>query len=445
MVFVITCWIVAMVAALCWARVWTGVLTAATLAVLVITQPDALAQWSGWVQLAALGLTPWLLAAQQTTSRQWLKRLHAEEAEQSMRLSEAARSLLSLQAASQQIETQIGQITDIYHVTKETGRALHTQELFTALLEVAPRFLRATGFRLIDLSSPSPTVLRAARAPDGRLVSSTEGAHKAAGVAAAPLLEAEQAIVDRGLSLGRPSMSAGSEPACPLPPGVSRWAWAPLLRERQALGVLVADDLAESQLKPFELVANQLSLQLSRISLYRQVEALAVTDALTGVCVRRHFMERAQEEVARSQRHGLPCTVLMADLDLFKEKNDTYGHLVGDVILKDVATLLQRNLREIDLIARFGGEEFILLLIETQVEQALAIAQRLKQLVEVHPIRAYDELLTQTISIGLAGFPDDASTLEELMERADQALYAAKRSGRNRVVRWSPSLIVHSP
>ena len=142
----------------------------------------------------------------------------------------------------------------------------------------------------------------------------------------------------------------------------------------------------------------------------------------------------------RSQRQGLSCTVLMVDLDLFKQKNDNYGHLVGDVVLKEVSHTLQRNLREVDLIGRLGGEEFFLLLIETQVDQALPIAQRLRQLVEIHPVRAYDELLTQTISIGLAGFPEHGKTLEVLIEHADQALYAAKRLGRNRVVTWSPSL-----
>jgi diguanylate cyclase (GGDEF)-like protein len=86
-------------------------------------------------------------------------------------------------------------------------------------------------------------------------------------------------------------------------------------------------------------------------------------------------------------------------------------------------------------LARYGGEEFIFFLVETGAEQAALIAERLRQLVELHPIRAYDELLRQTISIGLAAFPEDGKTLEELMERADQALYAAKRAGRNRVVR----------
>jgi diguanylate cyclase (GGDEF)-like protein len=93
----------------------------------------------------------------------------------------------------------------------------------------------------------------------------------------------------------------------------------------------------------------------------------------------------------------------------------------------------------VDLIARYGGEEFILLLIETDAEHALPIAQRLRQLVELHPIRAYDELLAQTISIGMATFPQDGQTLEALIERADQALYAAKHAGRNRVVTYQAS------
>jgi diguanylate cyclase (GGDEF)-like protein len=208
-------------------------------------------------------------------------------------------------------------------------------------------------------------------------------------------------------------------------------------QEQQLIGVLIADDLPAEQAATFGIVANQVALQGSRIGLYQQVESLAVTDALTGLSVRRHFLQRAEEELQRSKRHGLSCTLLMTDLDHFKSKNDEFGHLVGDVVLRDVARLLQRNLREVDMIARYGGEEFILLLIETDLERALPIAQRLKQLVEVHPIRAYDELLSQTISIGVATYPDHAQTVEQLIERADQALYAAKHAGRNQVVVWN--------
>lgn len=426
MPLVIGCWTLAMASGLCWARLYTALAVAATLLAFAVTQGEALAHGIGWLQLAALGGTPWLLAAQRRRYEEEVRRLHAEEAAEVMRLSESARSLLSLQDAMQQAEAQIARITDLYHVTKQTARALHVGELFAASLAIAPRLLAARGLRLIDCSGEAPQVLRAARAPDGRM----------AAVDGRELLEMEQAVLQRVRAAPVPSSAAAAELASPLP-GLERVAWAPLWRGRAPIGVLVADELPDDQLKTLTIISRQLSLQLARVHLYQQVEALAVTDALTGVSVRGHFLERARQELDRSSRHDLACTLLMADLDEFKQKNDTFGHLVGDVILREVAGLLSRNLREIDMIARFGGEEFLLLLIETAPEQALPVAERLRQLVEIHPIRAYDELLTQTVSIGLAGFPAHAQTLEALIERADQALYAAKRAGRNRVVVWS--------
>ena len=416
MVVTIGIWLLAMVSGLVWPRRYTLLLVAATAVAFLATQVGTLTAWTGWLQLAALGLTPWLLAAQRSRESQLRQRLRDEEAARVAKLSEAARSLLSLTRATEQMDTQITEITDLYHVTKETSRAMHVKELFAASLNIAPRLLSASGLRLIDLSGDAPAILRAARGTDGRMQEEESNG----------LLEAERAIVKEVLGAPQtaPSTGGGS-------------VWAPLWREQRPVGVLVADGLPTAQARTLAIVANQLSLQLARVTLYQRVESLAVTDALTGLFVRRHFMERARDELARSKRHGLSCTLLMADLDHFKQKNDTYGHLVGDVVLRDVARLLAHNLREVDLIARYGGEEFILMLIETAPGQAMPIAQRLAQLVAVHPIRAYDELLNQTISIGMAGFPDHTETLETLIERADQALYAAKEAGRNRVVLWS--------
>ena len=446
--WLIACWTLAMVSGLLWARRWTGLVTIATLLVFFGTQAASLLRWSGWLQLAVVTLTPWGLAWQRGQDEVLRAQRHAEEAKRMAQLSEAARAHLALQTSTREMETQIADITDLYHVTKETARTLHLPELFAASLNIAPRLLNARGLRFIDLSGETPHVWRASRGPDGRLVplpvvapasspaSGDAGNGKPSGDAT-QLLEMEQAVIKEVVLSGRPSSATARELSCPLPEGISRVSWAPLWRGQQPIGVLVADELDERQLKTLTIVANQLSLQFSRVHLYGQVEALAVTDALTGLSVRSHFLGRAREELARSKRHGLACSLLMTDFDLFKQKNDTFGHLVGDVVLRDVARLMQRNLREIDLIARYGGEEFILLLIETGLEQAMAIAQRLKQLIEVHPIHAYDEVLMQTVSIGVAEFPRHAQTLEALIDRADQALYAAKRAGRNRVIMWS--------
>lgn len=478
MMVMMTCWFAAMLSGLFWAWRWTGVLTTLTVVTFLGTQAPMLAHWTGWVQLGALGLSPWLLAAQRIQHERLLKRLHADEAQQMTRLSEAARALGFLQASMQGMETQITEITDVYRVTKEASRALHVQELFATSLETVPRLLTAKGLRLIDLAEGTPRVLRAIRVADGRMVPASAPSAVRQPGAIPPgvrspaedgeqggvphselfssggadanqghqLLDVERAIIERALSSNQAASAAAQECSCSVPEGLSRLSWVPLWGEQKPIGILVAEELPEQELKTLSVIANQLSLQLSRVHLYEAVEALAVTDALTGLFVRNYFLTHAQEELARSARHGLACTVFMADLDGFKQKNDTFGHLVGDVVLREVARLLQRNLREVDLIARFGGEEFILLLIETPVEQAMPIAERLKQLVELHPIHAYDERLTQTITIGAAGFPEDAQTLEDLIERADQALYAGKRAGRNRVIRWSnEQSTVHSP
>ena len=439
MTLVLALWVLAMISGLSWARWYTGLLTGATAAVFLTTQATALGEWSTWFQFGVLVASPWLLAAQRQRDEGRLKTQQQHEARQMADLQEAARSLLSLQMATRRLEGQIAHITDVYHVTKQTSGALHLKELFDASLALAPRLLNANGLRLVDLSAEQPSLLRATRSSNGRLIAEgpAEGTNH--------LQELEQFIIKQTMSSGQAASAQAAQLSCPLPKGLSRVAWAPLWREQRPIGVLIAENLPDDQVKTLSIVANQLSLQLSRIHFYQQVEAMAVTDALTGLFVRRYFLERLQEELARCTQHGLPCTLLMIDLDHFKQKNDTYGHLVGDVVLKDVAQLLKRNLREIDLIARYGGEEFILLLVETSVEQGVPISERLRQLVEIRPIRAYDELLSQTISIGAAGLPEDAQDLETLIECSDQALYAAKRAGRNRVMRWSRTVAGAQP
>ena len=430
-IIVILLWVLAMVAGLCWARWAVVVLTTTAVITALTVQPALVGQPAGWLQFLAFGTTPWLLAAQRTRHERRLKRLQARESVKLSALQEQAQSLHGLQRDNEQREAEIAQITNLYHVTKATSRALRVHELFAFSLEIVPRLLDVRGLRLIDLSHTqdgSPLVLRARRVPDGRLLEEHTN----------HFLPVEEAIIQQTATSALPATSETTALTCELPPDVSRLAWAPLWSEQQKpIGVLIADDLPAEQLGTLSIVANQLSLQLARVHFYEAVESMAITDTLTGLFVRRYFLELATEELLRARRHGLPCTVIMADLDLFKAKNDTYGHLVGDVVLREVAQLMRKNLRGIDLIARYGGEEFLLLLVETPPEQALLVAERIRQLVEVHPIRAYDEVLTQSVSMGLACFPDDGKGLQELIEHADEALYAAKRGGRNRVMKWA--------
>jgi diguanylate cyclase (GGDEF)-like protein len=166
-----------------------------------------------------------------------------------------------------------------------------------------------------------------------------------------------------------------------------------------------------------------------------QLDALARTDALTGLPNRRETMERLQGELQRSQRSGRPIAVLMFDIDHFKRVNDTWGHAAGDQVLRAVADTAHDSLRRIDSCGRIGGEEFLVLLPETDPENAHGAAERLRAAIELCRVHYADQVLRVTVSIGVAIQLAEASqTAEVLLQRADQALYAAKEGGRNRVV-----------
>lgn len=207
----------------------------------------------------------------------------------------------------------------------------------------------------------------------------------------------------------------------------------PLKIERLTIGYLVAGGVKKADLDKFHILAQQFLLGIKRALLYKKVQEFSITDTLTRVFNRRYLLERLSEELERSKKFYLNFSFLMIDIDHFKSFNDRYGHLVGDVILKETSRLIKRNLRQIDLIARYGGEEFSLILTMTDKEKARFAAERIRQSVEQGRIRAYDEDLKVTISIGLSTFPADAQDMQALIENADNALYLAKERGRNRV------------
>ncbi len=215
--------------------------------------------------------------------------------------------------------------------------------------------------------------------------------------------------------------------------GVSKAEVFPLIAKDSNLGYLVIKG-APSQEKPFMgILVGQFALGLQRVRLYKMIQELAITDSLTGLYTRRYAMERLREEFYRSEAHNLSLSVLMIDVDDFKACNDKLGHLVGDVVLCEIGNRIKDNIREIDMLSRFGGEEFMVFAPGTSKERATLIAERIRKGVHEGLIRAYDEKVKASISIGLSSYPSDAKTPEELVGRADWALYEAKRLGKNRV------------
>jgi diguanylate cyclase (GGDEF)-like protein len=166
----------------------------------------------------------------------------------------------------------------------------------------------------------------------------------------------------------------------------------------------------------------------------REMYRSALRDGLTGVYNKRYFQERFEAEFRFATRHRAPLSLIMLDIDLFKTVNDTYGHLAGDRVLEQLAYRVQGTVRQEDVVARFGGEEFVIICRGTDQAQALALAERIRFAVAALEVAHEGITLKVTVSIGVAGFPDlQATTPEQLIEAADSALYAAKNTGRNRV------------
>ncbi len=211
-------------------------------------------------------------------------------------------------------------------------------------------------------------------------------------------------------------------------------AAVPLSIEGKILAILYMEGLTRDYFDNFLILASQFAIHLERIFLYNRVEEMAITDSLTGVHTRRHLMERFKEEIRRSMKHKSPLSVLILDIDNFKDRNDRFGHLVGDVILRDIGRLLKSNLREIDIIGRYGGEEFVMVLSNTPKKGARGVAERIRQTIGVSRFKAYDEIVDVTASLGISGFPEDGVDAEGLIDCADRALYRAKETGRNKVV-----------
>lgn len=180
--------------------------------------------------------------------------------------------------------------------------------------------------------------------------------------------------------------------------------------------------------------ANLTAVAIENKNVREELERRAYNDYLTGLANRRHFFERAEEEIARHSRHGGELSVLMFDIDNFKLINDLYGHSTGDLVLKKIADIAMETLREIDLIGRIGGEEFAVLLPQTGLEEAMLVAERLRKAIEQGEIVLNEGLSPRfSASFGVTSVGERSSNIDMLLSRADKALYEAKESGRNRV------------
>jgi diguanylate cyclase (GGDEF)-like protein/PAS domain S-box-containing protein len=224
---------------------------------------------------------------------------------------------------------------------------------------------------------------------------------------------------------------------------IHSWLGVPLIFQERVIGLLAIDSVTPNHFSQENVslataFADQVSVALENSRIYEKAQNQAITDSLTGVYNRRGLFQVGEFELLRARRIGRPLSILMFDIDHFKRVNDHYGHATGDQTLHGLAERCSTASRAVDMIGRYGGEEFVILLPETNLESARIVAERLRQTITKEPFTTDSGPLRITISIGVAE-AIDFDTLDTLIERADAALYEAKRAGRNCVVVSKPT------
>jgi len=246
-----------------------------------------------------------------------------------------------------------------------------------------------------------------------------------------PLLLSSQAEVQQFLqATGRKSY------ILPLPKSAML---VPLIAAEKVIGSMGVRNIerdgvySQNDLSLFTNIAAQVSIYLENARLYDRMQKLATIDTLTGLLTRRQFFMLANREVERARRYKKSLAILMLDIDHFKQVNDTYGHSAGDQVLQEVALLCMQVMRRVDIIGRYGGEEFVFCLPEASLASAVGAAERLRKLIAEAEINTSQGAVRIRVSLGVAGLNSRYNELETLLECADRALYAAKRQGRDRV------------
>lgn len=237
-----------------------------------------------------------------------------------------------------------------------------------------------------------------------------------------------------------------------VPIGIRSIVVIPVIFRDEVIGTLLLRTsraghiFTEREIRLCTAIANASTNALYNAFLYERVEKektklerLAITDYLTGIYNIRYFYNRIDEEFSRSGRYNTPLSCMMFDIDYFKKINDTYGHRIGDIVLREFAQLVKRHTRKSDIFARYGGEEFIMLLPETSIKGAIAEAKRLRKVIKEHQFKSLKEKREITVSIGIACSSDEKiKTCDDLIAFADDALFTAKNKGRDQIVLYPP-------
>ncbi|MDP8261443.1 MAG: GGDEF domain-containing protein [Candidatus Kappaea frigidicola] len=323
-----------------------------------------------------------------------------------------------------EVSQQSQEIENLYEITKRMSAYLVFEDIFRILCSELKNTFEFDDCRLIHINRikgemrleevydiPIESRIKDAKSYDSKII---------------------EIIDEKRLHLSLPqAQKSAKEYELILPLKIESLLAIPIYIDERIRSVVIVENMNPESFEKFSIVIGQFGLEMRKVRLYELVEKLAITDGLTGLLLRRHFLMSFEKELERLLVNKVELSVLMLDIDHFKKFNDRFGHLVGDGVLVKISDIIRNNTREIDLICRYGGEEFCLVLPETSKEGATAVGERIRKQIERENFMAEGEFTRASISIGVAASPDDSTEMLDLIDKADQALYKAKESGRN--------------
>jgi len=349
---------------------------------------------------------------------------------------------LKLEEANRKLNERLIELYILYQLTRQLSLSLNINELFERTMSLIQEMLHLDEYSIMLLNQDSGQLeIRASKGLSDEVVAKTrikpgEGLSGKVAALAEPVLVADLSLVNEHIYHPRSGYKKGSYLGVPL-----------VAKDGRVLGVINFHNpepasFDQQDLKLFEAVAEQISISLDNALTYQLTKELTNRDELTKLYNRRYFFERMEKEVERAKRYNRRLSLLMVDIDHFKNYNDTYGHLHGDELLCQLACTIEKSLRKVDIISRYGGEEFLVLLPETDKRSANRVGEKLRKAVEKHDFHHKIPSLgpgRATITIGISSFPADSTNSYDLLDLADKAMYYGKAQGRNRVCAEIPS------
>jgi diguanylate cyclase (GGDEF)-like protein len=336
----------------------------------------------------------------------------------------------TLNVRTTELERTQVQIENIYNTSRKLAAILNLDQLLGEINRIADKLWGYALFEVILIDHETSEL---------KVVASVENGESK--ILKTPKLIKPNGVVARVIQTGVPERIVDVS-SCPyyvesLRDAKSELA-VPMLSHGRSIGVLNAESFSigtftEHDQKLVSILAASAAMAIENARLHQEVSDLAVIDELTGIHNFRYFSERLVEEKKRSERYNLPLSLIMIDIDWFKETNDNYGHEVGNAVLRELVGVLRECIRDTDRACRYGGEEFIVILPQTGRKDADAIGSRIRERVDGHEFGGYGGIpkMHITVSIGITSYPDNGLSVDELISAVDSALYRAKGAGKN--------------